>query len=90
VLARVGPKWIAGKIMTPEISSQIDSPNVHPAVPAALPAACDILIIRGATAGSTATLLERLGAAEKVRPIGRSIGMEKRGLESIAATGQIS
>jgi hypothetical protein len=77
---------MAGKIMTPEISSQIDSPNVHPAVPRAVPAACDISVIRGGAAGSTATLLERLGAAEKVR----SSGMERRVGESIAATGKIS
>jgi hypothetical protein len=86
VLARVDPKWIAGKIMTAEISSQIDSSNVHPAVPAALPAACDILIVRGGTAGSSATPMERLAAAEKVR----SVGMQKRGVESIAATGKIA
>jgi hypothetical protein len=65
--------------MTPEISSQIDSPNIRRAVPAV----CDILI-GGGPAGAPAphhpsfrvgqsplpanlTLLERLGVAEKVR-----------------------
>lgn len=40
--------------MTPENCSPIDSPPVRPAVPAAL---CDILIIGGGPAGSTAAIL---------------------------------
>src|ERR1700688_4821840 len=60
---RPGRAACARELMTPQFASQIDSPNIRPAVPAvpAVPAApagaCDMATIGGAPAGSTAAIL---------------------------------